>query len=181
MTPLAGFVAAIIAGWYVRNARQAAAAIIVPFLVVLGVQTWSIAAGLGHSPPSTVTSYPGAFGYWLVQLIIVAFPLAIALELGALRARGVVAVQSRRRRAVVVSGALTLVAGILSVVYAVQTSPVAHHSANGSPPAWGIAGIGLGIVVAVVLGVLLLWRHRVTRRQAPGRVQGSAVQAAGRR
>jgi hypothetical protein len=180
MTPLAGFIAAIIAGWYVRNARQAAAAIIAPFLVVLGVQTWSIGAGLGHSPPSTVTSYPGAFSYWLVQVIIVAFPLAIALELGALRARGAVAGQSRRR-AVVVSGALTLVAGLLSVVYAVQTSPVAHHSASGSPPAWGVAGIGLGIVVAVVLGLMVALRRRASRRQAPDSTAASAVQAAGHR
>jgi hypothetical protein len=179
MTPLAGFIAAIIAGWYVRNSRYALAAIVAPFLVVLGVQTWSIGAGLGHSPPSTVTSYPGAFGYWIVQVLIVAFPVAIALELGALRAPGAVTGRARQR-AVVVSTGLTLVAGVFSVIFAVQASPVLHHSANGSPPAWGFAGMGLNLVVAVVLGAVVLRRRRVARRAAAAGVRAGAVPA-GRR
>lgn len=40
MTPLAGFVAAIIAGWIIRDPRRAAAAVIVPFAAVLAAQTW---------------------------------------------------------------------------------------------------------------------------------------------
>ena len=59
MTPLAGFIPAIIAGWLIRDPRRAAAAVVVPFLAVLAVQTWSIADGYGHSPPSTITSFPG--------------------------------------------------------------------------------------------------------------------------
>ena len=54
MTPLAGFVAAILAGWIIREPRRAAAAILVPFLAVLAVQTWTLAAGHGDNPPSTI-------------------------------------------------------------------------------------------------------------------------------
>src|SRR5271169_974503 len=57
MTPLAGFIAAIIAGWIVRDPRRAAATVVVPFLIVLAMQTWGIAAGYGVSPPSTVTPF----------------------------------------------------------------------------------------------------------------------------
>ena len=53
MTPLAGFVAAIIAGWIVRDPRRAVPAVVIPFLIVLTMQTWGIAAGDGVSPPST--------------------------------------------------------------------------------------------------------------------------------
>src|SRR5580658_7642552 len=76
MTPLAGFVAAILAGWIIRDPRRAAAAILVPFLAVLGVQTWSLAAGHGDNPPSTIHGV----AYWVVQAIILAFPLAIVLR-----------------------------------------------------------------------------------------------------
>ena len=53
MTPLAGFVAAILAGWIIREPRRAAAAVLVPFLAVLAVQTWTLASGYGVNPPST--------------------------------------------------------------------------------------------------------------------------------
>ncbi len=75
MTPLAGFIVAVLAGWLIRDPRRAAAAVVVPFLAVLAVQTWGIATGYDHSPPSTITSFPGMLGYWLVQVIILV-PLA---------------------------------------------------------------------------------------------------------
>jgi hypothetical protein len=95
MTPLAGLIAAIIAGWFVRDPRRAVVAVIPAFLAVLAIQTTGIALGDGHSPPSTVLSYPGALGYWLVQVIILAPALIIAAELGALRARPAAAAAGR--------------------------------------------------------------------------------------
>src|SRR5271154_2019783 len=84
MTPLAGFVVAIIAGWIIRDPRRAAAAVLVPFLAVLAVQTWSLAAGHGDNPPSTIHGV----SYWVVQAIILAFALGIATQLAiVLRAR----------------------------------------------------------------------------------------------
>ena len=77
MTPLAGFVAAILAGWIIREPRRAAAAVLVPFLAVLAVQTWTLAAGHGDNPPSTIHGV----SYWVVQAIILAFALGIATQL----------------------------------------------------------------------------------------------------
>ena len=87
MTPLAGFVIAIIAGWIVRDPRRAAAAVVVPFLAVMAAQSWILASGQGVSPPSTVTSWPGLIRYWAVQAIFLALALGIAAELSTLRRR----------------------------------------------------------------------------------------------
>ena len=183
MTPLAGFIAAIIAGWLIRDPRRAAAAVVVPFLAVLAVQTWSIADGYGHSPPSTITSFPGALGYWLVQVIILAPALGIAAELGALRARSARArggAAGSGRRAVIVCAFLTLAAVVFDAVYAGQAAPVLHHSANGSPPPWGFAGMALLIVTLAVLSAVLLRARRSDRRQAAAGAQPGTLSAAGR-
>jgi hypothetical protein len=174
MTPLAGFIAAIVAGWLIRDARRAAAAVIVPFLAVLALQTYGIGAGYGHSPPSTVLSYPGAIGYWLVQLIILAPALFIAAGLGSLRT-------GNGRPAVMVSAGLTLAAGGFDLIYALRLAPVRDHLANGSPPLYGFAGMGGLAVTVVVLGGLLLRRRRATRRLTPAGAVTSAVPAGERR
>ncbi len=54
MTPLAGFIIALIAGWIARDARRAAVVVVVPYLAVVAGQTWAIYDGRGSSPPSTV-------------------------------------------------------------------------------------------------------------------------------
>ncbi len=77
MTPLAGFVAAVIAGWIIRDPRRAAAAVVVPFLAVLAVQTWILASGRGDNPPSTVHGV----SYWVFQAIFLAFALGITTQL----------------------------------------------------------------------------------------------------
>jgi hypothetical protein len=159
MTPLAGLVCALVAGWLIRDARQATAAVIVPFLAVLGLQTYVIAAGYGNSPPGTVTSYPGAISYWVVQLIILVPTLFIAAGLGRLRA-------GAGRPAVAVSAALTLAAGVLDLIWALEATPVRHHLANGSPPAYGVAGIGGLLIGTLVLAALLLRQRLAARRPA---------------
>jgi hypothetical protein len=174
MTPLAGFIAAIIAGWFIRDGRRAAEAVIVPFLAVLALQTYGIGAGYGHSPPSTVTSYPGAFSYWVVQLIILAPVLFIAAGLGSLRS-------GKGRSAVAVSAGLTLAAGVFDLIYALRAAPVHDHLANGSPPWYGLLGMGVLVISVVVLGALLLRRRLTTRHQAPAVAATGAVPAGDRR
>jgi hypothetical protein len=78
MTPIAGFLIAVIAGLAVRRGRRAALVVAVPWLIVLVYQSWYIASGRAISPPGTVTDFPPAIGYWLVQAIIVAPALGIA-------------------------------------------------------------------------------------------------------
>src|ERR1700685_492596 len=81
MTPLAGFVAAVIAGWILRDPRRAAAAVLVPLLAVLAAQTWTLASGRGINPPST----PNTVSYWVFQVIFLAFALGIATQLASWR------------------------------------------------------------------------------------------------
>jgi hypothetical protein len=177
VTPLAGLIIAIVAGWFVRDARRAVLAVLPAFLAVLAIQTIGIAIGDAHSPPSTVLSYPGALGYWLVQLIILAPALVIAAGLGLLRA----VPGGSGRRAVIVAAVLALAAGLFDVIEAVLGAPVRHHSAQGSPPAYGILGIGLLIILSVVLSVLVLRRRRAARRQLRAGARQDAVPAGGRR
>jgi hypothetical protein len=174
MTPLAGFIAAIVAGWFIRDARRAIGAVIVPFLAVLAIQTYGIGAGYGHSPPSTVLSYPGAISYWVVQIIILAPALFIAAGLGSLRT-------GNGRSAVKVSAGLTLAAGVFDIIDALYAAPVRHHLANGSPPWYGFAGMGVLAVFVVVLGALLLRRRLTSRRPIPAGPATSAVPAGDRR
>lgn len=184
MTPLAGLIAAIAAGWFVRGPRRAVVTVMPAFLAILAIQTAGIAAGDGTSPPSTVLSYPGALSYWLVQVIILAPVLVIAAELSALRA-GAAGMDGGATgsgsRAVIVASVLLLAAGVFDIIAALRAAPVPHHSANGSPPAYGVAGIGLLIVLFVVLSVLLLRRRRAARRQLRAGAQPDTVPAGGRR
>src|ERR1700689_5722898 len=87
MTPIAGFIIAIIAGLMVRSGRRAPAVVLAPWLVVLAYQSWYIASGRAISPPGTVTDFPSAIGYWLVQAIILAPAAGIAILLGNLASR----------------------------------------------------------------------------------------------
>jgi hypothetical protein len=175
MTPLAGFIAAIIAGWLIRDARRATAAVIVPFLAILALQTYGIGAGYGHSPPSTVLSYPSAISYWVVQVIILAPALLIAAGVGSLRAG------QPGRPAIWVSAGLTFAAGVFDLVYALQAAPVHHHLANGSPPWYGLVGIATLFITAAVTAAMLLRRRLTSRRRTPAAVATSAVPAAERR
>ena len=87
MTPLAGFVIAVIAGWIARDARRAAGIVVVPYLAVVAAQTWAIYDGRGTSPPNTVWPFKQAISYYVVQAIILALALGVAALLGAVRAR----------------------------------------------------------------------------------------------
>jgi hypothetical protein len=184
MTPLAGLIMAIIAGWFVRGPRQAAATVIAPFLAVLGAQTWRIAVGDGSSPPRTVIGLPQAIGYWVIQAIFLALALGIGAQLGFLRARRTAqrqAATGSSRRAVIVSVILAVPTAVFVGLYVAGSSPVPHHAASGSPPAQGFLGIILCVVAFAALSVLTVQARRSAARVEREGAEAGAAVAGGRR
>jgi hypothetical protein len=185
MTPLAGFIIAIVAGWIVPDARRAAAIVIIPWAAVLAAQTWIIAAGRAVSPPSTVSQFPRAVGYWAVQAVFLALALGIAWQLAVLRARRAVpssAAGGVGRRMAVASGPLATASAVFAVAWLLDSAPVRHHATEGAPPVLGVAGMALCIATFVVLSVLTL-RHRraAARARAAAVVPGTGLTAPGAR
>ena len=166
MTPLAGFAIALIAGWTTRDAWRAAAVFVVPFLAVTAAQTWGIAAGDGVSPPDTVWPIGGAISYYIVQALIMAVALGLALLLGVVRSRGIeapgdVAGRSRRTRMAL------LIAGVATAAYltiALLALAPHSHSANGSPPVQGLIGIAVLIISLIAAGVLAIIGRRAASK-----------------
>lgn len=183
MTPLAGFVAAIIAGWIIREPRRAAAAVIVPFLTVLAAQTWILASGRGINPPSTVTPFGHAISYWVVQVIILAVCVAIAAELAIVRrARSAADDGSGLGRRTMLAAALL---GVLTVVflagYLLDSHPVQHHNANSPLPVTGVVGIVACVVTLILLSVLTIRGRRAGAREKLAETSPSAAVARGPR
>jgi hypothetical protein len=134
------------------------------------VQTWALAAGDGTSPPSTVSQFPQAIGYWAIQAVFLAFPLGIAGMLGSLRARRdpLGSPDSSLRTQTAVAAAILAVATTAFLTAAVLTAaPVRHHLAEGSPPPAGYVGMVFCVVSFAALSVLTLRRRRAGRRR-PG-------------
>jgi hypothetical protein len=179
MTPLAGFIAAILAGWIIREPRRAAAAILVPFLAVLAVQTWTLAAGHGDNPPSTIN----AVSYWVVQAIILALALGIATQLASvLRARSAAGDGAGASRRAVQATAVLLAATAASLTGIVLDSkPVLHHNANSPLPWYGAAGILACVASLVVLTVLRTRQRRAGARQQLAAASPGTIVASGRR
>jgi hypothetical protein len=152
MTPLAGFVAAVIAGWIIREPRRAAAAVLIPFLAVLAAQTWTLASGRGINPPST----PNTVSYWVFQAIFLAFALGIATQLASWR-RARSAADDRagaNRRMLQASALLVVLTAVFLPVYLLDAHPVLHHNTNSPLPVTGLFGIAACIVGLVVCSVL---------------------------
>ena len=157
MTGTVAILLALVAGWLVPDRRQAAMVVLWPFLAVLAVQTWGIAAGHAVSPPSTVTAFPGLVEYYVVQALILALALAIALETNALRGH----VADHTALACALNGVLAalVVAGFTLDRHFFEPGSVARHSSSGSPPVLGIAGIGLLVLVFAALSCVTLRRR----------------------
>ena len=187
MTPIAGLILAVIAGFMVQNGRRAAAVVLAPWLVVLAYQSWYIASGRAISPPSTVTQFPSAIGYWLVQVIILAPALGIAAQLGGseLRRHPVSAVVLARRAWMasafgVAVAVVVIVFGFVLFPHQGGTVGAGHHSANGSPPLIGMVGILGSYIGCAALGVRTLLRRRISKRAEPVTPVPSAATAAAR-
>ena len=163
MTPLAGFVAAILAGWIIREPRRAAAAILVPFLAVLAAQTWTLAAGRGHNPPSTINGV----SYWIFQAVFLAFALGIATQLASWRRARSAAddAAGASHRALQASAVLLVLTAAFVTVYVLNSPPVLHHTTSSPIPLTGEVGILACIVSLVVVSVLNIRQRRAGARQ----------------
>jgi hypothetical protein len=177
MTPLAGFVLAVIAGWITRDGRRAAAIIIIPFLAVTALQTYSIADGRGVSPPSTVWPLNGgSIPYYVVQLVIIAAILGVGTLLGTVRAQRAAAGSDGsdlgRRTKIAAVTVSVLTAGSCIGAW-LDSAPVAHHSSAGSPPAQGLIGMGVLILSLIVLAVMTIaGRRQAASTSQPGAAAG---------
>jgi hypothetical protein len=175
MTGTVGFLLAVVAGWFVAERSQVVKVVVLPFLAILAVQTWGIGSGRGVSPPSTVTAFPASIGYYVVQAIILALALGIALQISALRfsGRGSHAGSTDRRSrtalALVVNGSVCALAVAASVFddSLFDLRSVTQHRVSGSPPVLGVAGIAVSVVLCAVLGCVTLWRRRTRPMRNP--------------
>jgi hypothetical protein len=161
MTGAVAFFLAAVAGWLVFDRRRAAIVVIVPFLAVLAVQTWHIAAGKGVSPPSTVNKFPDLIGYYVVQVIILGLAFGAGDQIRKRRARSS-STASRPALAIKINAALSalVVVAFLVAGSALDPGSVAHHSAEGHPPWPGYVGIVLSAVVWAALGLSSLKSRR---------------------
>jgi hypothetical protein len=175
MTPIAGFIIAVIAGLVVRRGRRAALVVAVSWLIVLVYQSWYIASGQAISPPSTVTDFPSALGYWLVQAIILAPALGIAALLGGFGSRRRdVDPGDLARRSWIASGlgvAVAVIVILCGFVWFRQqggTVYAGQHSSGGSPPLIGILGILLSYLTCAGLGVATIRARHAAKRAVAG-------------
>jgi hypothetical protein len=175
MTPIAGFIIAVIAGLMVPRGRRAALVVAVAWLIVLVYQSWYIASGRAISPPSTVTDFPSAMGYWLVQVIIVAPALGIAAQLGEFgsRRRGADTTGLARRSWIatglgVAVSVIVILCGFVWFRAQGGTVYAGHHSSEGSPPLIGTLGIALSYLTCAGLGVATIRARRAAKHAAAG-------------
>ncbi len=165
---MAGFIIAIAAGWLVHGARKAAATVMIPWLGVLAVDAWLLAAGHDDSPPSTVSQFPQAIGFWAVQVVLLALLLGIAAMLGSLRARQDLSrgrAVNAGRQAVIATAILVAATAAFALVAVLASAPVLHHSATGSPSPVEVAGWALSVVSFGALGVVTIRRRRARDRR----------------
>ena len=166
MTGTVGIFLAVVAGLLVADRRQVTMVVLWPFLAVAAIQTWGIGSGRGVSPPSTVTAFPGAIQYFVVQAVILALALWIARQISALRFRDAQA-RSRTSLAYAVNGVVCalLVGSVELDRPLLDPGSVVHHSSNGRPPVLGLAGIGTLVLVSAGFGCVTL-RRRLNARTA---------------
>lgn len=183
MTPIAGFVIAIIAGWIVRDPRRAAAAVVVPYLAVVAAQSWILASGRGVSPPSTVTGWPGLIGYWAVQAVFLALAIGIAAELSTLRRRRMPPDDGSAgagHRTTLALGVLAALTAVFLVAYLLDSAPVSRHAADGTPPVQGYVGMLLCIVTFLALSVVTFLGRRNASRELAAADKTTAAAGGGR-
>jgi hypothetical protein len=174
---MAGFIIAIAAGWLVHDGRKAAAAVVIPWLGVLAVDTWLLAAGRDDSPPSTVSQFPQAIGFWAVQVVLLAFLLGIAAMLGSLRAQHDLSrdrAANAGRQAAIAAAILVTATAAFALVAVLASAPVLHHSATGSPSLVERVGWALSVASFAALAVVTVRRRRARdRRPATGAASGA--------
>ncbi len=162
-----GFIIAIAAGWLVHDARKAAATVIIPWLGVVAVDAWLLAAGHDDSPPSTVSQFPQAISFWAVQVVWLALLLGIAAMLGSLRARQDLSrgrPGNAGRQTAIATAILVTATAAFALTAVLASAPVLHHSATGSPSPVEVAGWALSVVSFGALAVVTIRRRRAHDR-----------------
>ncbi len=169
MTPLVGIVLAVFVAMLAPNVRAVVGSVFVLMVLATAVQTYDLDADWGSNPPSTVHQV----SYWIVQLIIIAVVMAIALGIFRVRAR-----RSARRGESLVRPAFSGRRGTVALIEtAVGTTVIyfagafaahklGHHhgGGSGSIPWTGVLGIAIGAVTLVALVVVILRSNIADRR-----------------
>ncbi len=161
MTPVIGFIVALVAGSLVPQPKRAMQLVLLPWVTATAVQSWTIGAGVvGHSPPSTIRSP----AYWLVQAIILGLSLGVARQAAVLRASaGDTATGDRSRLVTLIGLAVTGVVAVPATLIG-RVAGTGHHSVHAGPPPFGIAFIlALAVTLAACTVVLRRRQHGFSR------------------
>jgi hypothetical protein len=163
---------AICAGLMVADRRRMTWALLLPYLAVLGVQTWGLWVGRGVNPPSTVNAFPGAIGYYVVQLLIFGLAFAVADQLRIRRVRrSTTTVDGQHQLSVTVMINLVISAVLVGLWQLHRNffdpGNTHTHTGNGSPPLLGVLGMGALLVSFAVLMALAVRRRFISRRAVP--------------
>jgi hypothetical protein len=137
----------------------------------------ALAAGRDDSPPSTVSQFPQAIGFWAVQVVLLAFLLGIAAMLGSLRAQHDLSrdrAANAGRQAAIAAAILVTATAAFALVAVLASAPVLHHSATGSPSLVERVGWALSVASFAALAVVTVRRRRARdRRPATGAASGA--------
>jgi integral membrane sensor domain MASE1 len=170
VTPLFGFVIALLAGMLFRPPRVAVAAALPPWLAILALQTWHLAAGLGVNPSSTV--YESS--YWVVQLLVLAPTLGVAAGISDWRSRrrgNRAEPRTSLKRDATLAGIGTLASAAIGFVLLVAFGTASHpQSGGGDIPISGVIGVGsllLSCVIVVVAEIYAWLSSRGERHARP--------------
>jgi peptidoglycan/LPS O-acetylase OafA/YrhL len=168
MTPVIGLVIAVVVGFVASSRRGVLIGVIPPMLAVTAAQSWYLGTGRGHNPPATTTDSPA---YWVVQLIILALIIGVAMGIYAIRARRVsrrggslVPVRRGAGGSMLAAAVVAGFAATLALMFATDR-PAHPGSGNGNLPVSGVVGIVVALLAIAVFGVLWL-RSRPTRSGA---------------
>ncbi|HEY3923816.1 MAG TPA: hypothetical protein VGL75_04580 [Acidothermaceae bacterium] len=169
MTPLIGIVTAVFVALLAPNVRAVAGSVLVLMLLATAVQTYDLDADWGSNPPSTVHQV----SYWIVQLIIIAVIMGIALGIFRVRSRRAArsgeslvrpAFSGRRGVKALVETALGTTVIYFAGAFAADKLHHHHGGGSGSIPWTGVLGIVIGVAALVALAGALIRGNVLDRR-----------------
>ncbi len=173
MTPLIGLCVAAVAALLAPNTRAVVGCVTIGMLSATFVQTWDLDDDWGSNPPSTVHQ----LSYWVVQLIVLAVVLAVAVGLFGLRVRRATrtgqslvrpSFSGRRGAMVLAVSTLALTTVAFAGAYIASKVRSVHGRGQQDIPWTGVLGIVIGLVLIVACVVALRVGLRADRRQRIG-------------
>jgi hypothetical protein len=169
MTPLIGILIAVFVAQLAPNVRAVVTSVLVLMVLATAVQTYDLDADWGSNPPSTVHQV----SYWIVQLIIIAVIMAVALGVFRVRSRRAArsgeslvrpAFSGRRGVTALVESAVG--STVIYFAGAFAADKLRHHNGggHGNIPWTGVLGIVIGLVALAALVVVLIRGNIADRR-----------------